>query len=29
VNLEVDPIAKHVERWVRLYAGARVADEVA
>jgi riboflavin synthase len=29
VNLEVDPIAKHVERWVRLYTGARVADEVA
>jgi riboflavin synthase len=25
VNLEVDPIAKHVERWVRLYAGARAA----
>jgi riboflavin synthase len=25
VNLEVDPIAKHVERWVRLYTGARAA----
>lgn len=23
VNLEVDPIAKHVERWVRLYTGPR------